>query len=89
MCHQSVGLIQNVLEGAGLATISMTLKAEVTEQVGVPRAAVIRFPYGYSVGAAFDADMQRNIVKDALNLIYQIEQPRTIVKLPYRWRGKI
>ena len=89
MCHQSVGLIQNILEGAGLATISMTLKSEVTEQIGVPRAAVIRFPYGYSVGAAFDPVMQRSIVKDALNLIYQIETPGTIVRLPYRWRGKV
>lgn len=72
-----------------MATISMTLKSEVTEQVGVPRAAVIRFPYGYSVGSAFDLAMQRSIVKDALNLVYQIEEPRTIVRLPYHWRGKL
>jgi hypothetical protein len=84
-----VGLIQNILEGAGLVTISMTLKAEVTEQVHVPRAATIRFPYGFSVGPAFDPQTQISIVKDALRLIYEIDQPETIVKLPYRWRGKL
>jgi len=87
MCHQTVGLIQNIIEGVGIATISMSLKLELTEQMNVPRAAHIRFPYGYSVGSAFQPAEQIKILKEALQLIYTIEKPRTFVKLPYRWRG--
>ena len=87
MCHQTVGLVQNSIEKASIATISMSLKPEVTEQMNVPRAVHIRFPYGYSVGPAFEPDKQLQIMKEALQLIYEIQEPRTFVKLPYRWRG--
>ena len=88
MCHQSVGLIQNIIEGVDIATISISLKPELTEQMNVPRAAYIRFPYGYSVGPAFQPKLQLQITKDTLNLIHKIRSPRTFVKLPYRWHGQ-
>jgi hypothetical protein len=83
-----VGLIQNTIEGVGIATISITLKPSLTEQMNVPRAANIRFPYGHPVGPAFEPEIQIQILKDALNLIEKISEPSTIVGLPYRWRRK-
>ena len=87
MCHQSVGLIQTAIEKAGIPTISITLKPEVTYFLHVPRAAYIRFPYGYSVGPAFEPEKQIEILRVTLDALYQIKKPGTIVKLPYRWQG--
>ena len=52
-----------------------------------PRAAYIKFPYGFSVGPAFDPATQKDILIKCLNLIYEIKDPGTVVKLPYRWKG--
>ena len=69
-----MGLIQNTIEGVGIATISITLKPSLTEQMNVPRAANIRFPYGHPVGPAFEPEIQIQILKDALNLIEKISE---------------
>ena len=87
ICHQSLGIIQNACENAGMTTISITLKPEVTQFMNIPRAAFIRFPYGYPVGPSFNTKLQKEILLKALELIYQIKEPGTIVKLPYRWAG--
>ena len=53
----------------------------------VPRAAFVRFPYGNPLGAPGDAETQSAIMKEALTLIAELEEPDLIVKLPFRWRG--
>jgi len=89
VCHQTLGIIQNIIEGVGITTIMTTLKPELTEQVHVPRAAYLKYPYGYSAGPANDLNMQKTIVKDVLELIPVIKEPGSIVKMPYRWHGHI
>ncbi len=89
VCHQTLGIIQNIIEGVGIATIMTTLKPELTEQVHVPRAAYLKYPYGYSAGPANDLDMQKKIIKEVLELVPAIMEPCTIVKMPYRWQGRI
>lgn len=87
ICQQTIGLLQNDFENAGIATISITLKPEVTLFMNVPRAVYIRFPYGYSVGPAFQPQLQKKIVSESLGLIDELQGPGTVVKLPYRWSG--
>ena len=87
VCHQSLGLIQNILETSGMTTISVSLKPEVTRFMNVPRSVTMRYPYGYPVGPAFQPNLQREILVKCLNLIYEINEPDTIVKLSYRWAG--
>lgn len=82
-----MGLVQNIIEGRGIATVAISLKPEVTERMNVPRAAFVRFPYGNPLGMPFDPEMQKSIMTDALKLIYYVEEPGLIAKLPYRWRG--
>lgn len=89
VCHQTLGIIQNIIEESGIPTIMTTLKPELTEQMHVPRAAYIRFPYGYAAGPANQPEIQKKMVKDVLSLITELEEPGTIVKLPYRWQGRI
>ncbi|MEL7654951.1 MAG: glycine/sarcosine/betaine reductase selenoprotein B family protein [Bacillota bacterium] len=89
VCHQTLGIIQNMIEGMGIPTITTTLKPELTEQIHVPRAAYLKFPYGYAAGPANQLDEQKTIVKEILSLIPEIQEPGTIVKLPYRWQGRV
>jgi hypothetical protein len=69
MCNQSVGLIQSIIEKAGIPTVSITLLREVTEKVRPPRALFVPFPLGYPLGKPRDAVLQRRIVLAALSLL--------------------
>jgi len=89
VCHQTLAIIQNTIEGFGIPTIMTTLKPELTEQMHVPRAAYIRFPYGYAAGPANQPEVQKEMIKDVLSLISEIKESCTIVKLPYRWHGTL
>jgi len=69
MCHQSVGLIQSLIENAGIPTASITLLPEVTERVRPPRALVVDRPLGYPLGAPNDANLQKQIIRSALAML--------------------
>ena len=49
MCHQSVGLIQSIVEKAGIPAASVTLCREITERVIPPRALFVDLPFGCHV----------------------------------------
>lgn len=55
--------------------------------MNVPRAAYMRFPYGFPIGPAFQPELQQMIVFHCLSLISKIQEPGTIIQLPYRWKG--
>ncbi len=93
MCHQSVGLVQNLLEAEGIACASVTLKPEITYGVKVSRAAWVRFPLGRPLGPAHRPDLQHRIVENLLDLVADFPRPvedpsrcGVIVQFPYRWR---
>ena len=69
MCHQSVGLIQSIIEKAGIATVSISLLRDVTERVAPPRALVVDRPLGFPLGAPGDVEVQTRIVMAALELL--------------------
>jgi D-proline reductase (dithiol) PrdB len=69
MCHQSVGLIQSVIEKAGIPTVSVTLLREVTTRVAPPRALAVDRPLGYPLGSPDDREEQRRIILEALDLL--------------------
>jgi len=69
MCHQSVGLIQSLIENAGIPTVSITLLPEITERVRPPRALIVERPLGYPLGAPADVSMQKQIIMNALALV--------------------
>ena len=79
MCHQSVGLIQSIIEKTGIPTASVTLLREVTERVGPPRALFVDRPFGYPLGAPNDAPLQRVIILAMLALLKERVPP------PVRW----
>jgi D-proline reductase (dithiol) PrdB len=69
MCHQSVGLIQSVIEKSGIPTVSITLLPEITERVAPPRALVVDRPLGFPLGKPHDAAMQTDIILSALRML--------------------
>jgi hypothetical protein len=75
MCHQSVGLIQGIIEKAGIPTVSITLCREITERVAPPRALFVDFPFGYPLGAPNDARLQTQIILSALALLSESVPP--------------
>ncbi len=76
MCHQSVGLIQSIIEKAGIPTASVTLLREITERVGPPRALLfMELPFGYPLGAPNDAAVQMLIIMAMLALINERVPP--------------
>lgn len=86
MCHQSVGLVANILEGAGMSTFHITVRPDVTQETGVPRAARVRFPMGNPVGEPGKPEQQRRILAGALEAMHALEEPGHILELPFRWR---
>ena len=81
MCHQSVGLIQSIIEKAGIPTTSITLLREITEKVGPPRALFADYPLGYPLGAPNDVALQRRIILAALALLLRPVPPPILAEL--------
>lgn len=80
-----MGLIQRVLDDAGLPTISLTLVKEITEQVKPSRALFVEHPFGHTFGDVGEQALQRRILLDCFASAVEIRQPGTIRTLPYRW----
>jgi D-proline reductase (dithiol) PrdB len=79
MCHQSVGLIQSIIEKAGIPTASVTLLREITERVAPPRALFLDFPLGYPLGEPNNAALQTRILRSLLALLAQSLPPPVIL----------
>lgn len=86
MCHQSVGLLQGAIEGRGIPTISITVRPEITTHANISRACYLRFPTGNPLGEPHKLEQQRTILRAVLEQLALIQEPATIVELPYRWR---
>jgi D-proline reductase (dithiol) PrdB len=80
-----VGLVQRVIEEAGIPTISLTLLPFITRKVKVPRAMAVDFPFAHPLGKPFDVEQQMSIINDAFRELTSITEPGTIVELPYKW----
>ncbi len=60
---------------------------DIMEAVKAPRAVFTDFPLGHNIGKPFDEELQRNILSDTFKALKSIEQPGTIINLPYLWSG--
>ena len=85
MCHRSVGLVQGAIERAGISTVSLSLRPEITLFMNVPRAAFVRFPLGNPFGEPNQPEQHRLVFADLLQLLESAPEP-LVVELPYRWR---
>ncbi len=75
MCHQSVGLIQSIIERTGIPTASVSVLREVSERVAPPRVLAADFPLGYPLGAPNDEGMQTQVLLAMLTLLKEPVPP--------------
>ena len=79
--------IQNAIETAGIATVSINLMPDIARRAAVPRCVGVEMPYGHPCGHAGDAAEQTAILRATLRLLNDATEP-TVVELDEpRWRG--
>ena len=89
VCNQTAGLIARELERHGISTVCAVTVKEIAQQVRVPRAVFIHFPFGRTLGRAGDVALQESIVADMAKALRTLDRPGKIVDLPYRWQGTL
>lgn len=70
-----MGLIQSIIEAAGIPAVSISLLREVTEKVDPPRVLYVDYPLGYPLGEPCKARLQRSILTQALDLLLAADLP--------------
>jgi hypothetical protein len=75
MCVQTVGLIQAVIEKAGIPTVSISLLHEVTDVIRPPRALFVPFRLGFPLGEPDNPQLQHRIIAAALLLLKRNDVP--------------
>ncbi len=89
ICNQTAGLVARELERQGLSTVCAVTVKEIAQQVRLPRAVFIHFPFGRTLGRAGDAATQESIVSDMAKALRTLDRAGKIVDLPYRWPGAV
>ena len=69
MCNQTVSLVAAAIEDRGIPTVTIQLLEEIARKVGPPRALCVPFAHGFPLGQPGNAQMQRDIILEALALI--------------------
>lgn len=68
----------------GIPTVLVTVSPEVSAQMRPPRAL---YPNGFKIGNSFGKpgmrDLQRRVVRDALNLLTENTRPGKIITVEY------
>jgi D-proline reductase (dithiol) PrdB len=85
VCHQAVSLVARHLEESGISTVVLGSARDIVEECGVARFLFTDFPLGNPCGKPWDAQMQREIVGSALDLLERAWMPRTTIQAPFRW----
>jgi hypothetical protein len=80
-----VSLVARHLETNGIPTVIIGSALDVVEHCGIPRFYFTDFPLGNPCGHPWRIDMQREIVRQALDLFATAKAPRTTVKAPFVW----
>jgi hypothetical protein len=68
-------VLARALEGAGIATTSISMVREHTEKVKPPRALFVPFPFGHALGRADDPALQHRVLRAALDLLGEPQGP--------------
>jgi len=81
-----VSLIARHLEANGITTVIIGSAMDIVEHCGVPRFVFTDFPLGNPCGHPWRTDMQRDIVKSALESLVSAQEPRTTIVSQHKWK---
>ena len=79
-----MGLIQRLVEEAGVPTLSTGNSADRMAHIKPPRAMLVKFARGSMFGEPGNVKRQRRIILDALKALQTMTEPGAIQELPYR-----
>ena len=89
VCHRTIAVVQREIEMKGIPTVLITVSPEVSGQMRPPRALYPKgFKIGNSVGRPNMRDLQKNVLRDALNLLTQNTRPGEFVTIEYPAYGE-
>ena len=80
-----MGLIARQIEAAGIPTLCMGSAIDILKSVNPPRAAFLDFPLGHTTGKPHEPELQREILRQALDAFNTMTEPGSIKTLPFRW----
>lgn len=83
-----MGLVQRIIEQAGITTVGLSNIPDLTAAVGVPRLAAVEHPFGQIIGRPGDSDTQRAVLQGLLETVPEMQKPGEVKHLPFRWTGK-
>ncbi len=63
----------------------MTSALDITRSVNPPRAAFLDFPLGHTTGKPHQPELQRQIMRDALEAFESLTTPGSVKMLPCVW----
>jgi hypothetical protein len=85
VCHQSIALVARHLEANGIPTVVVGSARDIVEEIGVARFLFVDLPLGYPTGRPGDAEQQRHICAQALDLLEGAWAARTTVHADAEW----
>jgi D-proline reductase (dithiol) PrdB len=89
VCHRTVVAVQREIEMRGIPTVLITVSPEVSAQMRPPRALYPKgFKVGNSLGRPGMRELQRRVLRDALQLLTQDTRPGSIVTREYPEYGE-
>lgn len=80
-----MSLIARHFEANGIPSVVLGSARDIVEQCGVSRFLFTDFPLGNPVGRPDDPQMQKSILKMALELLPTASFARTTIQAPYQW----
>jgi D-proline reductase (dithiol) PrdB len=89
VCHRTISVVQREIEMKGIPTVLITVSPEVSAQMRPPRALYPKgFKIGNSLGRPGMRDLQKNVLRDALNLLTKDTRPGEFVTIEYPEYGE-
>ncbi|MGE5602966.1 MAG: hypothetical protein ACM30E_07935 [Nitrososphaerales archaeon] len=80
-----MGLIARAIEAAGIPTVCVVMNRDIAENVGIPRALHVHFPYGAPLGPAGHPETHTAVIREALDLFDTATAPGGIVESSVEW----
>jgi hypothetical protein len=83
-----VGLVSNLIESQGIATLSIGTVRDIMTRVRAPRAVFVDHPVGQTFGRPGETRRHRQILMDALTCVPLFKRKGQILDLQHQWKDK-
>jgi hypothetical protein len=78
-------VLARTIEGAGVATVTVTMMPDVAQKFRLSRVVGVEFPYGHAFGMPNDAAMQRKVCEAAVDLLDSAAVPESRFDVDIEW----